>query len=84
MNNITDNAAMITKFQAQSNTFRANAVFFTLVYPLVLPFVSMVSKGKVRLVRAVTCWQFLSLYPLLATPNPEKLAAALSLTRKVN
>ena len=27
MNNITDNAAMITKFQAQSNTFAAQAKF---------------------------------------------------------
>ena len=118
MNNITDNATMITKFQAQSNTFdtqakfslhkpknapiiccvafnqatsperlnqvgkqaalfaiRANAVFFTLAFPLRCLF-SMVNKGKVRLARAATTWQFLSPCPLFAAPSPEKLAVA--------
>lgn len=63
--------------QAAFFAFCANAVFFTLAYPLVLPF-TMVSKGKARFIAAATRWQFSTLALCLPPLTVEKLAAALS------
>lgn len=61
--------------QAALFAIRANAVFFTLAFPLHCLF-SMVNKGKARLVAAASYWQFSTLALCLPPLNCGKLAAA--------
>lgn len=60
--------------QPLSFAIHAKTAFFTLAIPLHC-LSSMANKGKARFIVAATTWQFLTPYPLFATPNREKFWA---------
>ena len=60
--------------QPLSFAIHAKTAFFTLAIPLHC-LSSMANKGKARFIATATTWQFLTPYPLFATPNREKFWA---------